>query len=726
MPNAPAPSTAPTPEPSDPDHPSPLLRLFHPRSVAIVGVSSRPDSLNARPLRYLLEYGFDGAIYPVNPGYSELEGLRCYPRLADIPDSVDLVLVMVPAAKAPGIIREAGAVGAFAAVVFSSGFTETGAEGARLQHELGAAGRETGVRVLGPNCQGLLYGPTGLAATFTAAADRLAGGASGVAYIGQSGAVGGSILDLATEMGLGLTAWVSTGNQADLDLVEVASALVRDPAVHVIMLYAETIGDGAAYTFLARAAHNAGKRLVVLRSGRSDAGRRAAASHTGSMLADDSAFVLTSRRYGVILVDDVDDLLAVAATVSSTPAMTGRRVGVVTTSGGAGSLAADHCASHDLDFRELSADTQERLTQYVPDFGAVANPVDVTAQLFNREGQDGGLGDVCSIVAHDPQVDLVAVVLTMVTGPRAARLAQNLVTTAATLDTPVYVAWLAGQEQTAEGRAVFREAGIPVFSSVGALTRVAGLLAPGARPPARPPEPDDTEGTGGSGAADVLHDSVSGRVRPDQVLAALDIARPASTIASTRHEAIAEAQRIGRPVALKLHASSLAHKSDVGAVRLGVPPEEVGAVVDQLMEIARRNAISEVEGVLVQEMVPPGTELIVGATSSTNGYPPVVTVGIGGVTTELYGDIASELAPVTAAHAETMLRDLRGWPLLAGFRGAAPADVAAAAHAVAAVSRMAADLAGTGIEFEINPLVVAAGNGGAFAVDLLVNDATTP
>jgi acetate---CoA ligase (ADP-forming) len=713
----PRPETAPAP-----DGASALARVLHPRGVALVGVSGREDSLNARPLRYLREHGFEGAIYPVNPSYEELQGLRCYRALADVPGPVDLVLILVPAAQAAQVVRESGAVGATAAVVFASGFAEVGPEGRALQEELGRVGRESGVRVLGPNCQGMLYRPTGLAATFTAAAARPPDGRTGVAYVGQSGAVGGSVLDLATEMGLGLTAWVSTGNQADLELIEVASALVTDDAIEVVMMYAEAIGDGAAYTRLAQQAQAADKHLVVLLSGRSDAGRRAAVSHTGSMLRDDASFVLTSRRYGVILVDDVDELLAVAATVRSVPDIAGRRVAVITTSGGAGSLAADHCAAHDLELPELDADVQRRLATLIPDFGAVTNPVDVTAQLFNRGGPARALREVCSVVAADPGVDVVGVVLTMVTGDLGADLAEGLVAAARGLDKPLFVTWLAGRDQTRVGRACFREAGMPVFSSVGDFARTAGLLASVAsavRDDAAPGPDAEAKA-----AADLLRDCATSKASGEQLLNALGVAVPRSAVATSSQAGSEAAAELGGPVAMKIHASSLMHKSDVGGVRLGVTARDAGRVFAELEDAAARHGVDDFAGVLVQQMIPPGVELVIGAVGKADGYAPTITVGIGGVTAELYGDVASELAPVSREQGEAMLRRLRGWPLLSGFRGAPPADVTAAAEAVASVSRTVAALGDEPFEFEINPLIVASDGHGAFAVDVLVQTPT--
>lgn len=702
---------------------SAIARMLRPRGVALVGISGRADNPMARPLRYLTEHGFDGGIHPVNPRYDELGGLPCYASLAQVPGPVDLVLALVPAAAAVSVVREAGAAGAAGVVVFASGFAETGPEGARLQAELVAAGRESGVRVLGPNCQGLLHVPTGLVATFTAAADRPLDPTSGVAYVGQSGAVGGSILDLAAEMGLGLTAWASTGNQADLDLVEVGSTLLDDADVRVLLLYVESVGDGAAYLRLARQAREAGKHLVVLRSGRSSAGRRAAASHTGSMLGDDTAFVLASARHGAVLVDDVDELLGVAATLASMPRAEGRRIGIVTTSGGAGSLAADRCSEADLDLPELRIGTQDRLRPLVPSFGALANPVDVTAQLFSRGAH--AFGDVCRTVADDPGVDAVAVVLTMVVGEAGAALAEDLVATAATLTKPLMVVWLAGQDQTAEGRAVYRAAGIPVFRSVGDLARAAALVAP-ARTPTPPaaalPRPT-------APAPEPIRAMLAGR--PDgtalidgtALLDAMGIARPASVVVRDRERAAGAVAAVGGRAAMKLQAGTLAHKSDVGGVRLDVDEGSAAGAFDELLAAAARHRVPAVDGVLVQAMVPPGAELVVGATAGRDGFPPLVTVGFGGITTELYADVASGIAPVSPEEAWAMLRGLRAWPLLAGFRGAPPRDVHAAVDAVVRVGHAAVAAGPLLAEFEVNPLVVGLRGEGATAVDVLVRGA---
>lgn len=699
-----------------------LEAFFRPRAVAVVGASTR-DGLLARPLRYLAEYGFDGPVYPVNPRYTELRGLPCFPSLSDLPGGVDLALLQIPAAKAVDAVAECGEAGIEAAIVLASGFAEVGPEGSRLQDRLQRVAQSCGVRVLGPNCQGVLYAPGRLAATFTAGAEGAfdSGHPSGLAYVGQSGAVGGSVLDLARERRQPLTAWVSTGNQVDVDLSEAACHLLRDDDIDACMCYLEDLGDGSGFERLARTAAELDKRLVVVRAGSSAAGRRAVASHTGAMVRPSRAFELVSRRWGAMVVDDVDEMLDTAIGLRGGFDFGIGRVGVVTTSGGAGILCTDHCDRLGLSVPELETATRERLAPLVPDFGAIGNPVDVTAQLFNRKEQ--GFGAICETVAADPAVDVVGVVVTMVTGTNGERLAGDLAATQARLSKPVVVAWLASEEQTRTGRATLRAAGLNVFASVGGLARVvrrlvdAGALVRSRTASAQPEHP--AVGFDRDRLRDLLAREAD--VGETGFLDELGIEHPRTIVAASVGEAAAAAAAIGGPLALKISSRDLPHKTDVGGVRLGVDPVEAARTYGELVAAAER-AGRPTSSVAVQEMVPPGVELIVGATAD-GAFPPVLTVGLGGTATELYGDVVSQLAPVRPEQARAMLRRLRGWPLLAGYRGGAAGDVDASVAAIVAVGEVAAALADDLVEFEINPLIVRPAGDGAAAVDVLVRTA---
>lgn len=696
-----------------------LEAFFRPRAVAVVGASDR-DGLLGRPLRYLTEYRYPGAVYPVNPRRRELRGLPCYPSVRELPGPVDLALLQIPAASAVDVVAECGRAGIQAVIVLASGFAEVGPDGRRLQDRLGAVARRFGVRVIGPNCQGVLYAPHRLAATFTAGAEDAfaSGSGTGLAYVGQSGAVGGSVLDLARERRQPLSAWVSTGNQLDVGLTEVASHLLHDDAVQVCMCYLEELGDGSGYQSLARTAAGLGKHLVALRAGASEAGRRAVISHTGAMVRPSRAFELVSKRWGVTVVDDVDEMLAAAIALRDRRRYGHGRVGVVTTSGGAGILCTDHCERAGLRVPELAPATRRRLAPLVPDFGAVGNPVDVTAQMFNRDEQ--GFGAVCEIVAADPNVDVVTVVLTMVTGATAAKLAADLAATANRLSKPVAVAWLASEERTREERAALRAAGLNVFTSVGDLARMIGRVAATPEPPTDGPAP----GTAGpwvtrSTLRELLPAGVATEADGVRLLDALGVAQPRTIVAASADEAAAAAANIGGRVAIKVSSPEIAHKTDVDGVRLDVPPADAAPAYRELLAAVDRAAGRRPRTVVVQAMVPPGAELIIGATAD-GAFGPVLTVGFGGTAAELYGDVVSELAPVTPEQAHAMLRRLRGWPLLAGYRGRPARDVDSAVAAIVAVGEAAAALAGDLIELEINPLIVGPAGAGATAVDLLV------
>ncbi|MCD2194643.1 acetate--CoA ligase family protein [Actinomycetospora endophytica] len=676
-------------------------RVLHPRSVALVGASGREGHPMARPLAWLRDRGFAGVVAPVNPKYPSLGGLPCHPSLADVPGPVDLVLALVPAARAVDTVEEAGAVGAAAVVVFASGFAEVGEEGAALQAELAAVARRTGVRVLGPNCQGLYVARSRLFATFTAAGERPLEGSSGIAYVGQSGAIGGAVLDVAASRGLDLTAWVSTGNQADVDVTEIGRVLVADPDVRVLAVYTEALPSPEDYVRLAAEARDAGTALVVLRSGRTDAGRRAALSHTGAMLADGTAFELVSRAYGVVTVDDVEELLAAATLLRTQAPPRGRNVAAVTSSGGAGILAADRCADLGLAVPELGEETREKLALRVPAFGAVGNPVDVTAQLFNDGG--GAFGEVCALVRADPAVDAVLILLTMLVGDTATALAADLADTVVEGPPggpPLAVVWMAGEDATVEARAVLRVAGIPVFSSVAVATRVLASVTPRPAPPAVVVEP-----------------AVAPPGDGWDLLDAFGIPVPRSAAVVDPDEASGAVTAVGGTAVLKAVAAGLEHKTEAGGVRLGVTADTAtGQAADLLAGVA--------DTVLVQEQVAPGVELLVAVDGGRDGWPPVLTVGHGGTGTEIHRDVAHALAPVSPTTARELLASLRCWPLLAGHRGAAPADVDAAVDVIVRVGR-AAVVPGLR-ELEVNPVVV--GTSGAVAVDVLLDreDAATP
>lgn len=694
--------------------------LFRPESIAIVGASENIDRISGRLLYYLERHGYANPIYPINPRRDEVRGLTCYPSLVDVPAPIDLVLVMLAAEQAIDVIRQAGRVGAKAAVVYGSGFAETGPEGESLQEQLSAAAKEEGVRVLGPNCQGVINLAEGVAASFTRSLDLLPLRVGPVAYLGQSGALGGSVLDLAQERGLGFSIWASTGNQANLDVLDLVEALLEDQRTQVFAVYLETPPDGERYRLLARKIRQAGKYLVVLRSGRSAAGQRAVASHTGAMLSPGVAFELASKREGAILVDDIDELIDAAFMLSAGPVPEGKRVGIVTSSGGAGILAADRCEMNGLEVPELPTEVQDRLEALIPPFGALTNPVDVTAQLFSEmdSGRPELFREVCLAVGE--AVDALVVTLTMLTGDSARRLAEDLVVMARTLQKPLLIAWLVGDELGKPAKAVLAEAGLPVFSSPGAAVgAVARLIGKGTTPVTEPSGPED--GVEPVDLTPWLTDPVVLEGEGASVLEALGIPYPPGRIVASAAEAASVADELGDSLVLKIQSPDLSHKTDVGGVRLGVAPEDAPRVYRELTShVAAVAQRAEIRGVLVQAMVPPGgREMILGATQDPT-FGPLLTLGFGGIGAEIYRDVASEVLPLSRTGAYDLLKSLAGAPLLYGYREEPPADVEAL---VDVICRVAGAIGATGRriqEFEINPLIVYPEGGGVLAVDLLI------
>ncbi|WP_162795145.1 acetate--CoA ligase family protein, partial [Nonomuraea lactucae] len=472
----------PVPPELAPARPDVMEALFRPRSVAVIGASARPG-FSAITLRNLVESGFPGAVYPVNRNHAELAGLTCYPSLESLPGSVDLALVVVPAARVVTVLEECAEAGVRSAIVYSSGFAELGEQGRQAQDRIVTIARQSGMRVLGPNCMGLFYQPSGLVASFTGS---LQGGllpSSGVAYVGRSGAIGGALLGMAHERGVGLAAWCSTGNEADLSTAELALALVEQDDVRVLAAYLETVPDGDAWTRLSARVRELDKHLVVLRSGRSEAGRKAAASHTGAMVRPDAAFTLVSGDHGVIGVDDIGEMVEVIDMVLAGRRPAGPDVAVITSSGGAGSILADLLEGAGLRLAELRPDTRTALAALIPEYGSAANPVDVTAQLFTQGG--GAFEAACLPLLSDTGVGALTVVLTTVTGELAVTVAEGIVRVSRQTTKPIAVIWIAALAETWEARRILRHAGIPVTSSMPEHVGLLRNLLTGARTPAR-------------------------------------------------------------------------------------------------------------------------------------------------------------------------------------------------------------------------------------------------
>jgi acetyltransferase len=689
-----------------------IRALLNPRSIAILGASNDFEKLNGRTLKALLDKGYAGRIFPVNPKYGDIGGLQCYPDVAAISETIDLAIVAVPARRVPDALRELGRKKVPAAVVFSSGFAEVGGDGVRLEQDLRAAIAESGVRVLGPNCLGLINAFDNVMATFS----QFSLGATPpgpAAFVTQSGALGTATAGMARRRGLSFGYFVNTGNECDVTFVDVMREVLADPRIVVGAGYIEGLKDGRGLLDLARSAFEAGKPLVVTKVGRTRAGARAIASHTASLAGPDAVFDGAIRSHGIIRARSDEQLLDIVEGFAQCALPQGRGIGFLTRSGGAGALMADRAEELALDVATLTPETAQALKAVVPAFGSTANPVDITAQgLVDPSIMRRSL----EVLLSDPGVH-IAVVWLAFTEKHADVTVQTFADVKARTAKPFIVSWVgipdgALRQMREHGIAVLRGAE-PAVDAAAALVRYAEARrnwqadAP-ARAQLRLPQPALPAA---SGAIDTI--------TAQRLLADCGVATVASEAARTADEAVAAAARLGYPVVLKIESPDIAHKTEVGGVRVALA--DATAVREAYAAVmARARALrpqARIAGVVVQPMARGEVELVVGLQNDP-AFGVVVMVGLGGAHVEVLRDAVFRQAPVTVAEAGRMLEELRGRALLDGVRGRPAVDRAALTRLVSAVSRFGAALGPRLRECDLNPVL--AGPDGACAVDWLL------
>jgi acyl-CoA synthetase (NDP forming) len=680
-----------------------LAAFLTPRSIALVGVPGDLARPGARPLVYLLKHGYAGRIFPVNPRRTEIGGVRAYPALADLPERPDTVWLGVPGPEVLGVLEEAGRLRIPNAVILTAGFGETGPDGRRREQALQAAAARHGITLLGPNMLGFINFWERIPLTFSAAGglDRLLAGGLGV--VSQSGALAGAVVNRADDRLVGMSAMVSTGNEAGITLAECLEYFASDPRTQVVAMIAEGIRDGARFRTAAARLLEAGKPLVALKVGRSEAGRRNALTHTGALAGSHAAWRAVARQLGIIEVDTFEDMVEIAGFHARERRPIRGRVGVLTTSGGASIMMADQLEARGLRMPRLSAATVAGLGALLPEHARTRdNPVDVTAGM-----PEATFDKVLATIAADGGLD---VLITAVTGAAGVERAQTVVRVARATGTPMVACWLGGS-QTEDGLRVLDAEGLPAFrnprTAAAAIASARDVAAARAAWRARGPLTASPAARVTSAYADL-----SALARRSGVPLA------AEALVTTPAAAARAARRLGFPVAVKVVAHDLPHKSDAGALALNITSAElVSRVAARLLRRARGAAV---EGLLVQRMAPAGVEVLVGVTRDPT-FGLMLVVGAGGVQTELRADTASRPLPVTRAEIVTMLGEVRSLRALAGFRGAPAADVPALVRAVAGVARLAQALGDRLRSLDVNPVIVQPRGKGAVAVDLLVS-----
>ncbi|MCX7933320.1 MAG: acetate--CoA ligase family protein [Rhodovarius sp.] len=683
--------------------PASLRRLLAPTSVAVVGVSADPASFGARTI--LNMRGFQGPVFAVNPKYAgqELHGFPCVGSIRDLPIAVDSMVLCMPRSGVMESLEAAAERGVGGITVYASGYGETDLpERAREEAELRDRARALGIPLLGVNCLGFVHHALRVGATFMPDYHKMTAPAGGVGVVSQSGALGYALMQ-AAERGFAMCHMATAGNSTDLDVCDLAAFQLSLPECRAIALVVEGLRDGRRLLTLGRMAREAGKPIVVLKLGRGETGAKAAMSHTGSMAGSTAAWSAAFRRAGMLEVEDFDALLETAGFLAKAPPPKARGVGIVTPSGGAGIMAADHAEYQGLSLPQPLPQTAEVLRASIPDFGSPRNPCDLTAQVATNPASF----DACMrAVLADPQYGVVVMpVVYHNPAPTAtpARL-RNMSPLAEEAGKPICIAWIPESLEGPGPEAADASPGLSLFRSMRRLMKAISLWLAWHGP--RAPEGSVGEAARAAAAALPSGPATLMEAAAKAALRAAGLPAMPDERARNAEEAVAAAERIGYPVVLKVDSPDIAHKTEVGGVRLDLrDADAVRAAFAAIMEGVRRHApAARVDGVLVQRMAERGPELILGARRDPQ-FGPTVLVGLGGVQAELWRDVALDLAPVSPARAEEMLRSLKSFPLLDGFRGAPRVDLAAAASTIAAFSELAAALGDRLEEMEINPLV---------------------
>lgn len=699
--------------------------MLAPASIAVVGASADLERFNGRVVKNLLRHGYGGKVYPVNPKYEKVAGLRCYPSLADLPEAPETVFISVGRDGVPGVVAECAAMGVPAATIYTGGFSELDEKGRRIEAEIARIAQGAGMRVCGPNTAGHhnFGGRVQLAGIIAMEVDALVSGPVGV--ICQSGSIGGALISRAAHRGIGFSYLISCGNEMDLEMADYLDFLVEDEATRSIAIYMEGLKSPRKFTRAAERAIKAGKPITVCKVGRTGAGRAAAASHTGAMVGEDRAYEAVFRQLGITRVTGLEELYEVAHMFAAAPRPKGRRVGVLTTSGGAGALVADECGALRLEVPPVDEKLGRKILGTLPDFIGVGNPIDTTiAGIASFE-------KILAVLLEEDAFDVLALVVGSSAQFRHAIAVDPIVRAKAegrSGDTPLLAYFNPHAEEAHRKMAA---AGIASFNTTEGAARAAGHLSRYAefterwrreeRAPAAVEVPEAArriveKGDIGEAGGLALAEAFGIRAVPHRLCADLD-------------EVVTAAGALGYPVVLKVSSPEVRHKTEMGLVAAGLGDE--AALREAYDQLAGRLAgnlgrggpgeagSGEIEGYLVQKMIRGGEEFFLGMVQDID-FGGIIAVGLGGAAAEAMGDVNVRHVALNRGEAAAMLDELRAAPLLGPFRGRGPLDREALIEAICRFAAMARALGDRLIEADLNPVIVMPGGGGVYAADALV------
>ncbi len=683
----------------------PLDFIFEPTNVAVIGASERPGSVGRTILWNLISNPFGGTVFPVNPTRPSVLGIKAYPTILDVPEPVDLAVVVTPAPSVPAIIRDCVKMGVKGAIIISAGFKEVGPEGVRLEAEVLEEARKGHMRIIGPNCLGVMRPFQGLNATFAGAMAR----PGNVGFISQSGALLTAILDWSFQENVGFSAFVSVGSMLDVSWGDMIYYLGNDPHTKSILIYMESIGDARSFLSAARevALH---KPIIVIKAGRTAQAAQAAASHTGTLAGSDEVLTAAFRRSGVLRVNSIADLFYMAEVLAKQPRPRGPRLTILTNAGGPGVLATDALITGGGELTEISPAAMQSFNEILPEQWSHGNPVDILGDAAPER-----YAKALEVAGSDENSDGLLVILTPQAMTRPTQIAEQLKPYAHMGQKPVLASWMGGSE-VAAGERILSQAGIPTFPYPDTAVRLfnymwqysyslRGLYE-------TPALADGADGARTEAAAALIEGvRAAGRTlltefESKQLLTHYGIPTVATHVAARREEALAAAEALGYPVVVKLHSNTITHKTDVGGVRLNLQDAEaVGAAYDgirqRLEALGKRDAF---DGVTVQKMEKlDGYELIIGSSTDVQ-FGPVLLFGSGGQLVEVYKDRALGLPPLNSTLARRMMEQTRIYEALKGVRGRKPVDMAALEHLLVRFSQLVVEQRAIK-EIDINPLL---------------------
>ncbi|MGD8997281.1 MAG: acetate--CoA ligase family protein [Anaerolineae bacterium] len=689
-----------------------LEALFSPQAVAVVGASTNPEKLGHSVLDNIIKYGYQGQVYPVNPTAKEILGRTCYPRVTEIPDPVDLAVIVVPDRFVAEVMEDCGKRGVQAAIIITAGFREAGAEGRQMEREVMKIAEEHHIRVVGPNCLGVIDTNSSLNASFAARMpDR-----GQISFMSQSGALCTGILDRAALNGLGFSSFVSLGNKGDLNETDFLEVWRDDPNTSVVMAYLEGVVDGDAFIEAARKLTKT-KPLIVVKSGTTSAGSRAVSSHTGTLAGSDTAYDAAFEQAGILRAHSVSELFAYSTALAYQPLPRGRQVAIITNAGGPGIMATDACVNGGLELASLSSDTVDYLHQVLPPAANHYNPIDVLGDARSDRYEKA-----LEAALKDPGVDAIIFLLTPQVMTDIEETAEAVVRISKQHDKPVLACFMGGKD-VAAGNKILGEGHIPFYGfPEDAADALRIMVQQQEWINTEYEDPVHMDADRERAAMTVLAAQKAGRLKLNemearQVVAAYGLPLPKSQLAFTADQAAQFADEIGYPVVMKIISPDILHKSDMGGVMIGIQTEKEAreAYQDILIRARRYMSDADIWGVAVQEMVKHGKETILGVNKDPT-FGHMVMFGLGGIYVEVLKDVQFGIAPITPTQAREMITNLRSYPLLAGVRGEEASDMEAMADCLLRVSQMVTDLPQI-VELDINPLFVYEAGKGVMAVD---------